>query len=193
MTIQTPIQLPASTKYGYVDGRFILSVGDTTGDVDRYPQALPAVGTIRFTPKTTKVIVTPNPVTILPQPVIASLNNQGYLLDQTGARGVWLAVGEYQVSYMLNVPGVTSHPLFVTEDDTPESPNDLSLASMYVPDTPEALIVPPWAQSVVVDIRLVGDELILTRASGQTEVVMTATTTDTSFGLDAFGMEAFGG
>lgn len=78
--------------YGRVVGRFLAMVGDTSDDPDAYPDAIPLQGTLTFTARPTSMLVQtaqPTPATIVPFPVTATLDSQGYL-TRNGVQGVWL-------------------------------------------------------------------------------------------------------
>lgn len=103
-------------KYGKVVGRFVAMVGDGT-DPDIYPDASPLAGTVTFTPSTTSFTVptaTPDPVTVVPQQVTATLDSNGYLTFNNQL-GVWLAATDdtaanpsgftYAVAYNLTFSG----------------------------------------------------------------------------------------
>jgi hypothetical protein len=77
--------------YGTVHGRFVAGVLDS-GDSGVAPDAVPLQGHVEFWPTTNTVLSrTSNaPATLLPQTVCVYLDNQGYLVDENGNRGVTL-------------------------------------------------------------------------------------------------------
>lgn len=84
--------LPANVTYGKIVGRYLLAVADTA-DVDLNPDAVPASGTVTFTPGPTKLLITPSTphTTIVPLPVVCTFDpTTGDLLGPNGLAGVWL-------------------------------------------------------------------------------------------------------
>lgn len=82
--------------YGKVVGRFLAMVGDSTADADAFPDAVPVSGFVTFTARPSSVLVqsgVPAPATVLPFPVTATLDSDGYL-SRNGARGVWLVASD---------------------------------------------------------------------------------------------------
>ena len=81
--------IPSNVSYGTVTGRFLLAYADTN-DSGLAPDAIPAQGSIFFTPSVTvlkNIDASPAPVTILPATVQASLDDNGYLRSFTGTSG----------------------------------------------------------------------------------------------------------
>ncbi|WWV91832.1 hypothetical protein GMYAFLOJ_CDS0002 [Microbacterium phage phiMiGM15] len=124
----------APLPYGYVVGRFLLVQGDSSLDNDRYPDAVPARGSVRLTPVSPRHLITTSPpATAIALPVSLIVNDEGFLIDPGGAPGVWLVAGQYDVSFSFN--GIT-HPPFriaVTEEHTLQAPLDLTLAAPLNP------------------------------------------------------------
>jgi hypothetical protein len=84
--------LPTNVSYGTVTGRFLLAYADSS-DVDPQPDGEPAKGFVIFTPSPIKLLdatASPAPVTILPAPVVANLNADGYIEGYFGDAGVRL-------------------------------------------------------------------------------------------------------
>lgn len=84
--------LPTNVSYGTVTGRFMLAYADSS-DVDPQPDGVPANGFVIFTPSPVKLLnagASPAPVTILPAPVIANLNDEGYIEGFAGDAGIRL-------------------------------------------------------------------------------------------------------
>ena len=82
--------IPTNLSYGTVVGRFLLAYADTN-DVGLVPDAVPAQGTVYFTPSPNyikDVNASPAPVTILPSSIECSLDSEGYIIGYTGDRGV---------------------------------------------------------------------------------------------------------
>lgn len=120
--------MPPEITYGYVADRLVLAVGDGA-DGDRTPDARPAVGKVKFTPKTKVMPVSsPTPGRVLPQAIEASLDADGYLIDDQGALGVWLVVGLYDVTYSFTAATVPGHEIEVTTAHTEAAPLYLTLA-----------------------------------------------------------------
>lgn len=120
--------MPPEITYGYVADRLVLAVGDGA-DGDRTPDARPAVGKVKFTPKTKVMPVSaPTPGRVLPQAIEASLDADGYLIDDQGAQGVWLVVGLYDVTYSFTSATVAGHEIEVTAAHTETAPLYLTLA-----------------------------------------------------------------
>lgn len=96
MTTVTPtsgLPLPSNVNYGHITGRIIRAIGDTPDDPDRYPDAVPAQGTVTFRATPLWLLnptATPDPTVIIPDPVVCTLDADGFLTDQAGARGVYL-------------------------------------------------------------------------------------------------------
>lgn len=84
--------LLTKVTYTRVHGRFIVSEG-LNNDPDADPDdVIPQSGSITFTPLTDAVqfgTATP-PVTVTMRPVVCQLDDEGYLIDSEGKRGVWL-------------------------------------------------------------------------------------------------------
>jgi hypothetical protein len=83
-------QLPV-VSYGTVVGRFLAAVADGTEDADLNPDGIPVTGSVTFTPSVSAILVDSSvpPVTILPTPITATLDAQGYL-SLNGVRGIKL-------------------------------------------------------------------------------------------------------
>jgi hypothetical protein len=84
--------LPTNVNYGTVVGQFLLAYADSS-DVDLYPDGVPAKGSIFFRPSPIKLLdalSSPNPVTILPAVVEATLDSEGYLCGYGTTRGIRL-------------------------------------------------------------------------------------------------------
>lgn len=86
--------IPSNLSYGTVTGRFLLAYADSA-DIDdpAAPDAVPATGTVYFTPSPLYIKDTgasPVPVTILPATVSATLDSEGYLCGYGTTRGIVL-------------------------------------------------------------------------------------------------------
>lgn len=84
--------IPSNLSYGTVVGRFLLAYADSN-DVGSNPDAVPAQGTLYFTPSPNyikDVTATPAPVTILPASIECALDENGYLVGYGTDQGVRL-------------------------------------------------------------------------------------------------------
>jgi hypothetical protein len=84
--------IPSNLSYGTVTGRYLLAYADSN-DVGSNPDAVPAQGTVYFTPSPNyirDVAASPAPVTLLPASVECSLDANGYITGYTGDLGVRL-------------------------------------------------------------------------------------------------------
>lgn len=154
--------------YGYVVGRFLLSVGDRAGDPDAYPDTVAAVGTVTFKPVTTSILATP-PATVFPQPIVCVVDpNTGNIVDNQGLPGVWLVAGQYDVSFAFG-SGVILQPfrINVTADNTSAAPVDLSLAA---PTSPSPAVVFVVNQQVYNDTLAARDAAAASAASAAASV-----------------------
>lgn len=85
-------ELPTNLGYGTVNGRFLLAYADSV-DADLYPDGVAAKGTLFFTPSPASIKdlgASPDPVTILPASVEATLDSEGYLCGYGTTRGIRL-------------------------------------------------------------------------------------------------------
>ncbi len=115
----------APLVYGRVTGRFLAAVGDSTDDSDQFPDAVPVIGTVTFTPSANALLVasaTPDPATILPIPVVTTLDSEGYV-SRNGIRGVWLlatddaSVNPSGYTYDVSFSGLNAAGASVKYDD----------------------------------------------------------------------------
>ena len=84
--------LPTNVNYGTVVGQFLLAYSDSN-DAGSEPDGVPAKGSIYFRPSPIKLLdgsASPNPVTILPAVVEATLDSEGYLCGYGTVRGIKL-------------------------------------------------------------------------------------------------------
>ena len=125
----TNVTPPPDLTYGYVDGRIILAIGDRS-DAGRMPDPVPADGmTVTFTPANTILkVASPTPATVIKQPIVCSVDANGYLIDGQGARGVWLVTGTYKVTYSNQRAIIPPHDIDVTTGHTEVAPLDLTTA-----------------------------------------------------------------
>ena len=123
---------PASdAKCGYVVGRLIRHVGDTTLDPDHLLDASNVQGTVTFTPAQRQTKSSNYSAFVFRDPVTVQLDELGHIMNTTQtARGIWLTIGVWTVSFQLR--GVTMPPFDfeVTEDYTEGSPLDLVTAQI---------------------------------------------------------------
>jgi hypothetical protein len=121
-----------SLTFGFVTAQFVRAVGDLPSDPDAYPNLTPASGTVTFTPTSTGFSdLEPSPVTIIPEPISATLDGQGFLVDNQGRQGVWLVAGlRYNVTMtFLNRP----FPIDPKDTHTKAAPLDLTVYMPLVP------------------------------------------------------------
>ena len=138
---------PASdAKYGYVVGRLIRRVGDTTLDPDLFVDASNVQGTVTFTPAQRQTKSSNYSAFVFRDPITVQLDELGHIMNTTQtARGIWLTIGIWTVSFQLR--GVTMLPFDfeLTEDYTEGRPLDLVTVAPYTPSSAEStnlLIVP---------------------------------------------------
>lgn len=85
-------------QFGKVTGRFVAVVADSPEDSDSGPDVVPLQGVVTFTLKAPALLVPdaePFPMTALPAPVSATLDNEGYL-TLNGTRSVTLLASNGQ-------------------------------------------------------------------------------------------------
>ena len=189
--------LPPEVRAGYVYNRVLRAIGDRPEDEDRFPDGIPAKGTVTFTPKNSvKQVVSNNTgVTVTREPVVCTIhqgednpNLAGLLIDEAGAvGGVWLVVGEWTVSYQFEdrYSNVPNQDIVVTEDHTEENPLDVALVAGITPSPTikfvvnEQIYVDTLAardevianlHNMVISGEVVGDDLQLSRHGGDTIV-----------------------
>lgn len=116
--------LPPEIEYGFVSGRTIYAVGDTTADDDRYPDAVSATGTVIFTPVNAMRILTQNPAIVVKKPIICTIDPEtGELVDEAGHVGsVALVTGEYTVTHSLSFGTIPSFLIKVSPENTVDNP-----------------------------------------------------------------------
>ena len=133
-------ELPADIDFGYVVMVAALAVGDTA-DAGSNPDPVPATGTVSFVPVAKQIISTATPPTmILPQKIDCTFD-AGTLVDPQNSPGVWLVVGQYDVSFALSTGSLAGFRIEVTTAHTDVDPLDLTLAS--------PIVVPPGFVPVV--------------------------------------------
>ena len=139
--------LPTNVNYGTVVGQFLLAYADSA-DVDPQPDGVPAKGSIFFRPSPIKLLdgsSSPNPVTILPAVVEATLDSEGYLCGYGTTRGIRLVATD---DPDLNPQDWTWTVEFrlTAQDDTPvaipsfniELPSDTTVDLTTVSPVPDA-------------------------------------------------------
>jgi lysophospholipase L1-like esterase len=75
--------------FGTVTGRIVATIADRLGDPDVNPDVVPVTGRVRFTPSVDAAISSTEGAIVLPTPIEAVLDSQGYL-SVNGIRGVSL-------------------------------------------------------------------------------------------------------
>lgn len=82
---------PSSLVYGQFVGQFARIVADSTADANRSPDLIASTGTVTFTPEVQGDIkIAELKVTATPEAITCTLDDEGYLIDPTGVRGVFL-------------------------------------------------------------------------------------------------------
>lgn len=118
--------LPVDLTYGKVVGRFVLAVGDGP-DADILPDGVAATGSITLTAEAPiRVSGIAEPITLVPTPIGCGLDEDGYLIDLQGAKGIWLPCGRYRVDYSLIEFALPSQTIDVAERHTALAPLDLT-------------------------------------------------------------------
>lgn len=124
-----PIELPNNISYGKVVGRLLLAVGDGE-DFGALPDGRPMVGTVTFSPAATQLrnVNAVPPTIINPLPVTCGIDNDGYLIDPRGEKGVWLIASNdpdidptnwtYFVTFSLTNTTVKSFSMSVNAEQT---------------------------------------------------------------------------
>ena len=133
MTVTIPT---SEAQYGYVVGRVIRALGDTT-DPDDKPDAVAATGKVTFTPKSQLGRTSDYSAFIVREKIDAPLDAQGNLVRYEGATpaGIALTVGAYRVEFTLNSGSIPGFDIEVTAGHTQAAPLDLVTAAPYVPPT----------------------------------------------------------
>jgi len=104
--------------YGKVTGRYVAIIADTPADPDLDPDVLPMSGKVTITPSPSRLLVAtavPAPATVIPTPVVVTLDEEGYL-SHNGDRGVYVIASDdpstnptaftYRVSFDLQLGNV---------------------------------------------------------------------------------------
>lgn len=104
--------------YGKVIGRYVAIIADTPADPDLDPDVLPMSGKVTITPSPSRLLVAtavPAPATVIPTPVVVTLDEEGYL-SHNGDRGVYVIASDdpstnptaftYRVSFDLQLGNV---------------------------------------------------------------------------------------
>lgn len=121
-------QLPASTEYGYVVGRILLAVEDTTTESEdnRYPDALvPINSSVRFTPIDIMAVGVPSTL-VIKKSINGKIGEDGILVDNNEIEGIWLVTGRYSVTFDLKNQGsITPFQIEITSGHTELDPLDI--------------------------------------------------------------------
>lgn len=146
--------LPDEITYGFVADRVLLAVGDTNHDFDRYPDGVPAQGTVRFSPERTVLYTQNKPATVLPQDIECTIyqgdpddatedpDQVGLLVDPAGHIGnVALIVGWYEVVYRLQAGTMQRFRIQVKPEHTKDNPLWLSAVAPVTPTPSERFVV----------------------------------------------------
>ena len=124
----------SDSHYGYVVGRVIRRIGDTTLDVEPYLDAANVTGLIKFVPVRPLDTSENYSAFVYRETISCPLDEFGHLLNSSlQARGVWLTVGDWEVNFHLS--GVEIRPFYinVTEDFNEQRPLDLAKVAPYTP------------------------------------------------------------
>lgn len=166
--------LPPEVRAGYVYNRVLRAIGDRPEDEDRFPDGIPAKGTVTFTPKNSvkQVVSNDTGVTVTREPVVCTIHQgeaqyddpdpdkAGLLIDEAGQDGgVWLVVGEWTVSYQFDdrYSNVPNQDIVVTEDHTEDNPLDVALVAGLTPSPTIKFVV---NEQVYVDTLAARDETL---------------------------------
>lgn len=95
--------------FGTVTGRIVATIADRLGDPDVNPDVVPVTGRVRFTPSVDAAISSTEGAIVLPTPIDADLDSEGYL-SVNGERGVSLVATD---SPDLNPTGFTYTVTFI--------------------------------------------------------------------------------
>lgn len=132
---QTPAllgPLPSSYSWGFVTGRFIHAQADTTGDLDRFPEARGSNGRVTFSPlERLKKVLDGEPAFVNHEDVLANVVD-GYIVDAEGYEGIYLISGAYRVSFNISGMSIPTFDIEVTGDYDIDNPLDLVVVSPYV-------------------------------------------------------------
>lgn len=153
MTATPALALPSNVNFGHVTGRIIHAVGDTPDDPDRFPDARPARGTVTFRPTPQWLLnpgATPDPTVIVPNPVVCTLDEDGFLTDEAGARGVYLVASTdedlnpvgWTYTVTINLVGLPTTWSFSIEVPI-DSEQDLASLSPVASSPGNAIVVGP--------------------------------------------------
>jgi hypothetical protein len=140
--------IPSNLSYGTVTGRFLLAYADSS-DVGPAPDAVPAQGTVYFTPSPNyikDVSATPAPVTILPASIECALDSEGYIIGYTGDRGVRLIATDdpqgnpvdWTWSVNFRLTDATGTPVRTIPDFSFELPGDTTVDLTSASPVPDA-------------------------------------------------------
>ena len=126
------VDLPSNLSYGTVTGRFLLAYADSV-DGDLYPDGQAAKGSVFFTPSPAYLLdatASPDPVTVIPATVEATLDSDGYLCGYGTTRGIRLLATDDPQANPVNWTWEVSFRL-TDQSDTPVNidPYSFSLAS----------------------------------------------------------------
>lgn len=112
--------------FGFVAGRWVLSIGDTPDDSDRAPDYVPVKDAmVVFTPQVTHRVAADGSgwAGIIKDRVSARLGERGQLIDAEGHDHLALAVGIYSVSYNFGLGrSWPSHYIEVKPEHTADAP-----------------------------------------------------------------------
>ena len=120
--------MPEEVTYGRVVGRFLESRGLGTSSTP--PVRIAATGYVVFEPLVPLIYdaATP-PATVTKARIKCPLDADGDLSDGAGNKGVWLASGQYKVSYRLSKANHDTYRISVSSINTSANPVDLTVVA----------------------------------------------------------------
>lgn len=145
--------------FGFVAGRWVLSLGDTPADPDRAPDYAPvSKGTVRFRPLIShRVVPDLEPgayAGVINQEVTGDLNSRGALIDAENLEHLALALGRYRVSFEFENASWPSYDIEVLEEHTVEDP-------LWLPTKSPSPTGPGIVQVVTEETRILAEEAAL--------------------------------
>ncbi|MBB3158206.1 hypothetical protein FHS07_001902 [Microbacterium proteolyticum] len=129
-----------SESYGFVVGRF-LSPRGAAASAGAEPAGVAARGSVRMTPKgVARMAEATPPATAVAQPLVLTVDAEGFVVDPSGRRGLWVVVGSWVVTLTFEGVAPSSYQVTVTAEHTEAAPLDLTLAAPLV-ETPTTKFV----------------------------------------------------
>lgn len=187
--------LPAELKFGFVADRVVRAVGDTTDDPDRYPNGVPATGTVEFTPLSNVRYTRDRPASRVSVATIVckihpgddpadpdhNPERAGLLVDPAGHVGnVALVVGDYRVETHLDDGTFDAFDIRVEEHHTEDDPAWLADYAEITPSTYERFVVNEAVYSDTVEAREEAQQYVATVKGYRDTAVQAAVTATTA-------------